>query len=130
MPEGERADSFGIGGITSLAIERLATVEEHEIYPITRFANVIGYLGIVGDNLFMVACPTFTKLRVDSTFSLYKLPYGNFINYCMEINHTSKFGEISYHYIHTRRVAPLVSEIRTLQEALTLISIEVGAPLQ
>ncbi len=121
---------FGVGGDTPIVIGRLATIGEYEIYPMTRYADTIGYLGKVGDNLFMLACPTFTKPRTDSTFSLYKLPFADFCNYCMNIEHTSKFGAVVYNYIYLERIVPLVSGIPTLRDALTHITAEVAAPLQ
>ena len=130
MEEGSRGGyKFGVGIPTRTSIEIFQCVGKNEIYPITRFADTIGYLGIVGDSLYMATCPTFTKLREDSTFSLYRIPFAKFIDYCIAINHETKFGQIAYHFIHTFRISPLASKIPTLEEALTLMSIQMEAPL-
>lgn len=126
----EESNKLGVGVITPVFIERLSRTAEAEIYPISRFSETIGYLSLVGGDLYLAVCPTFSRLREESTFSLYKLLFDDFLNYCNSIKHTSKFGEVVYQFIHSRNIIPLMAGIPTLQEALALITTEVASPLQ
>lgn len=123
------APKFGVGTLTPTFIERLSTIPENEIYPLTRFSDIIGYLSLVGNDLYLATCPTFTKPRANTTFSIYVLPYLEFCDYCNRIKHISKFGEVAYQFIYSLRIAPLASQIPSLQDVFTLITIQVGAPL-
>jgi hypothetical protein len=126
----EESPRFGVGVLTPRFIERLSTIPENEIFPIFRFSDVIGYLALWEDDLYLAVCPTFTKPRIDSTFSLFRLSISEFSDYCASITHTSKFGEVVFQFVHSRRISPLKAVIPSLQEALTLLMMEVQAPLQ
>ena len=110
--------SFGIGALPPTVHEHLGGIEGESIYPIKRFKEVIGYLGRREDNLYIAICATFTRPKRDSTYSLYAIPFEEFVSYCGGINSDIRFGTFAYSYLYSNGIHPMYDGIPSLSEAL------------